>query len=109
MATRLSLVQLGKGTVGATLIEQIRAARPALLKRLGVDLVYAGIAGRTSGAFDSSGLDLTRWKDAVGSGKGLDGRALLAQARGVLSGTAVLVDATAGEGMAEVYCDAFTA
>jgi len=109
MAIRLSLVQLGKGTVGSALIEQIREAGPALLKRLGVDLVYAGIAGRTSGAFDSSGLDLSRWKEAVEAGAGLDGRRLLEQARGVLSGASILVDATADEGMAEVYCDAFAA
>ena len=109
MATRLSLVQLGKGTVGSALIGQIREARPALLKRLGVDLVYAGIAGRRSGVFDPAGIDLTRWKETVETGGGLEGRKMLRQARGVLSGSAVLVDATAEEGMAELYCDAFSA
>ncbi len=109
MATRLSLVQLGKGTVGSALIDQVREARPALLKRLGVDLVYAGIAGRRSGVFDRAGIDLTRWKETVETGGGLEGRKMLRQARGVLSGPAVLVDATAEEGMADLYYDAFSA
>jgi len=108
-ALRLSLVQIGKGTVGAALIEQVRDQRPAILKRLGVDLVYAGIAGRKSGVFDPGGIDLSRWKQAVEAGAGIDGTKILGQALGALSGTAILVDATAAEGMAGVYCDAFAA
>ena len=103
---RLSLVQIGKGTVGATLIEQVREQRPAVLARLGVDLVYAGIAGKRSGAFEPGGIDLLRWRQAVEGGPGAGGTRLLGQA-GALAGPAVLVDATAEEGMAGVYCDAF--
>ncbi|MEK7283535.1 MAG: hypothetical protein AAB249_06980 [Acidobacteriota bacterium] len=109
-AVRLSLVQIGKGTVGATLIEQVREQRPSVLKRLGVDLVYAGIAGRQAGVFDPGGVDLSRWQAAVAAGgAGTDGAKILRQALGALSGPAILVDATAAEGMAGVYCDAFTA
>src|SRR5437867_744193 len=108
MAVRLSLVQLGKGTIGSALVEQIREQRPALLKRLGVDLVYAGIAGRGSGAFDAEGLDLGRWREQVESG-GLDGGRIVKRALGALSGTAILVDATAEEGMAALYEEALSA
>jgi len=108
MAVRLSLVQLGKGSVGAALIDQIREQRPALQKRLGVELAYAGIAGRRSGAFDPGGLDLARWEVLVESG-GVDGRKLLKQALGRLSGQAILVDATAEEGMAALYHEALSA
>jgi aspartokinase/homoserine dehydrogenase 1 len=108
MAVRLSLVQLGKGTIGTALIEQIREQGPALLKRLGVEFVYAGIAGRRSGAFDPNGLDLARWRELVESG-GLGGRKILKKALGALSGSAVLVDATADDGMAEVYVEALAA
>src|SRR2546427_4658 len=86
MPARLSLVQLGKGTVGAALIEQIREKRPALMKRLGVEIVYAGIAGKRSGAFEADGLDLARWKDEVESG-GLDGRKIVKKALGGLPGS----------------------
>src|SRR3989442_376422 len=108
MPARLSLVQLGKGTVGAALIEQIREQRPALMKRLGVEIVYAGIAGKRSGAFEADGLDLARWKDEVESG-GLDGRKIVKKALGGLSGSAVLVDATAEDGMAALYLEALSA
>ncbi len=108
MPAKLSLVQLGKGTVGAALIEQIREQRPALLRRLGVEIVYAGIAGKRSGAFEADGLDLARWKDEVESGD-LDGRKIVKKAFGGLSGSAVLVDATAEEGMAPLYVEALSA
>jgi len=108
MPAKLSLVQVGKGTVGAALIEQIREQRPALLRRLGVEIVYAGIAGKRSGAFEADGLDLARWKDEVESGD-LDGRKIVKQAFGGLSGSAVLVDATAEEGMAPLYVEALSA
>jgi aspartokinase/homoserine dehydrogenase 1 len=108
MTARLSVVQLGRGTIGAALIEQIREQGPALSKRLGVEIVYAGVAGRRTGAFDPHGLDLARWRDEVESG-GLGGRKILKKALGVLSGSAVLVDATAEEGMAELYLEALSA
>lgn len=106
---RLSLLQVGKGTVGATLIEQVREQRPSVLKRLGVDLVYAGIAGRQAGAFEPGGIDLSRWRQTVEAGPGAGGTKSLAEAGGTLAGPAILVDATAEEGMAGVYCDAFAA
>src|SRR5205809_2735615 len=108
MAVRLSLLQLGKGTVGRALIGQVREQRDALAKRLGVELVYAGIAGRRSGAFEPDGLDLDRWEKRVETG-GTDGRTILKEALGVLSGPAVLIDATAEEGMTAPYLEALSA
>lgn len=107
--TRLSLLQIGKGTVGATLIDQVREQRPAILERLGVDVVYAGIAGRRSAAFEPGGIDLARWRQAVEADPGAGGTTLLERAAGALTGPAILVDATAEEGMAGVYRDAFAA
>src|SRR2546427_7825319 len=107
MPAKLSLVQLGKGTVGAALIEQIREQRPALLRRLGVEIVYAGIAGKRSGAFEADGLDLPRWKDEVESGD-LDGRKIVKKAFGGVSGSAVLVDAPAEEGVGPLYVEALS-
>src|SRR5207249_109749 len=84
-----------------------------------------GIAGRVFSALGDAGVNvvaiaqgsseynitvvLARWKETVETGGGLEGRKMLRQARGVLSGSAVLVDATAEEGMADLYCDAFSA
>jgi aspartokinase/homoserine dehydrogenase 1 len=106
---RLSLLQIGKGTVGATLIDQVREQRLAVLERLGVDVVYAGIAGRRSAAFEAGGIDLARWRQVVEAGPGASGTTLLERAAGGLTGPAILVDATAEDGMAGVYRDAFAA
>jgi aspartokinase/homoserine dehydrogenase 1 len=106
MPQRLSIVQLGKGTVGSALIDQVAAQRPALRERLGVDLIYAGIAGRTRGVLEPRGVDLKRWRAALRSGDGAGGRQLLRRALGSISGPAVLVDATAEEGMADLYLEA---
>jgi aspartokinase/homoserine dehydrogenase 1 len=106
MPRRLSLIQLGKGTVGSALIDQVAEQRPALRERLGVDLVYAGIAGRSHGVLEPRGVDLKRWRAAVKAGDGLGGRQLLRRAMGSISGAAVLVDATAEEGMAGLYLEA---
>ena len=108
MAPRISIVQLGKGTVGAALIDQIAAQREALKSGHGIDLVCAGIAGRARSAFRMGGLDLTRWREAVDEGPALDGRALLREVRG-LADPKILVDATAEEGMAALYLEAIEA
>lgn len=105
MAPRISIVQLGKGTVGATLIDQIAARRETLKSRHGIDLVYAGIAGRRRSAFRMGGLDLARWREVVADGPALDGRALLREVRG-LADPKILVDATAEEGMGTLYREA---
>jgi len=105
---RLSLVQRGKGTVGSELIGQVRDGREALKDRLGVEIVYAGIAGAASGAFAPDGIDLARWQEVVAAGR-LDGSSLLKQALGTLSGATALIDATAHEGMAPLYLEALSA
>jgi aspartokinase/homoserine dehydrogenase 1 len=109
MAARLSILQLGKGAIGSALVDQVAARRQVLKGRLGVDLVYVGIAGRSAGAFAPGGLDLARWRAEVEAGVGLDGRRLLKEASGAVSETAVLVDATAEDGLADLYCDAVEA
>ncbi len=106
MPIRVSLVQLGKGAIGSALVDQVAARRAALQDRLGVDLVYAGIAGRTEAAFAVPGLDLSRWRAALQPGAGHDGRRLVKEAARALRGPAILVDATAEEGMAGLYCEA---
>jgi bifunctional aspartokinase / homoserine dehydrogenase 1 len=109
MPIRVSLVQLGKGAVGSALVDQVAARRAALRDRLGVDLVYAGIAGRKTATFSPSGLDLARWRVALGDGAGMDGRLLFKEAARALRGPSILVDATAEEDMTSLYCEAIEA
>jgi aspartokinase/homoserine dehydrogenase 1 len=108
MGVRVSIVQIGKGTIGATLVDQVAARREAVRRALGVDLVYVGIAGRGAGAFEASGIDLARWREAVAGGRGVDAWRLLEEAaRAARDGVVVVVDATAEERMADLYCAAF--
>ena len=62
MPNRLNLLQLGRGNVGGTLIEQIAARRRAIRERFGIEIVYGGIAGRSRAALAPAGIDLKRWK-----------------------------------------------
>jgi aspartokinase/homoserine dehydrogenase 1 len=118
MALRLSIVQTGRGTVGGTLVDQVAARRAGVRDRLGVDLVYTGIAGRAAAAFAPGGLDLSRWREAVAggsgaaAGRGTDGataRALVGEAARRVPGPKILIDATAEEGMQALYLEAFAA
>ena len=110
MPARLQILQLGRGTVGATLIEQVAARRDALLRDEGLDLVYVGIAGRSAAAFDPRGIDLSAWKRAVEAGSGhKDAARSLIDGCRELPGPKVLVDATAEDGMAELYVVALAA
>jgi aspartokinase/homoserine dehydrogenase 1 len=108
MAVRLSIVQIGKGTIGSALIDQVAAQREALRRALGVDLVHVGIGGRRAGAFEAGGLDPARWREAVAAGRGLDAWRLVEEAaRAARQGPVVVVDATADDRMADLYCAAF--
>ncbi len=109
MTRALHIVQIGRGTVGGALVDQVAAQRRALAEALGVDLVYAGIAGRSCGVFDPKGLRLEDWRQAAEAGRGLGGAALLKEAARRLAGPAVLVDATAEDDMAGLYCEALAA
>ena len=108
MGVRLSIVQLGKGTIGSALIEQVAARREALRLSLGVDLVHVGIAGRNAAAFEAGGLNLARWREALASGRGGGPTQLLEEAaRAARQGPVVVVDATADDRMGDLYCAAF--
>src|SRR5260221_404102 len=75
---------------------------------IGVDLVYAGIAGRSASIFAADGLDIKRWRDLMKTGGGTEARSLLREAAG-LGDPKLLVDATADEGMGALYGEALAA
>jgi homoserine O-acetyltransferase len=107
----ISLVVLGKGKVGAELLDQLAAQRTELERDYGVVLRVVGIADRRGTAFDPAGLDLAGWRarlaeaPATGPIEPGNAPALLDRLAGLPR--PVLVDLTAAEGMAEVYEQAF--
>jgi aspartokinase/homoserine dehydrogenase 1 len=107
MAKLLAIVQLGKGTVGGALVDQVALRREALRGRLGVDLAHVAIAGRRGAVFESAGFDLKSWRERAREVEGCRGLDFLREAAAAHPGPKVLVDATAAEGLAELYCRAF--
>ena len=107
----VSLLVVGKGKVGAEVLEQLRVQRGELERDHDVALRVVGLADRHGAVFSPEGVDLDRWRevlaDAPASGP-LDARTappLLDRLAGLPR--PVLVDATAADGMDEVYAQAF--
>jgi len=109
MPLRLSILQFGRGNVGATLIGQITARRRAIRERLGIELVYGGIAGRNEAVLSARGIDLHHWREEMARGRAATADDLLASASRELADPKVLVDATAADGMADLHCAALQA
>ena len=107
----LSLLVLGKGKVGVELLDQLQAQGPGLERDYDVVLRVAGLADRRAALFEERGVDLPRWREALGAAPEtgpVDG----ASAPALLDRLArlprpVLVDLTAADGMEEVYEQAF--
>ncbi len=107
----ISLLVLGKGKVGAELLEQIRAQRTELERDYDTVLRVVGLADRRGTAFDEDGVDLARWREVL-AGAPETGPFDAASAPLVLDRLArlprpVLVDLTAADGMEDVYEQAF--
>jgi homoserine O-acetyltransferase len=107
----LSLLVLGKGKVGAELLEQLRAQRGALERDYDLDVRVCGLADTRATVFEPAGLDLGRWRSLL-AGAPRTGPFDARSAPAVLDRLAalprpVLVDLTAAEGMEEVYEQAF--
>src|SRR5512138_2790394 len=107
----ISLVVLGKGKVGAELLDQLAAQRTELERDYGVVLRVVGIADRRGTAFDPAGIELAAWRTRLAeapAGGPIDpgnAPALLDRLAGLPR--PVLVDLTAADAMEEVYEQAF--
>jgi len=115
---QVSILVLGRGTVGGALLGQIRDQRDVLAREHDVDLRVVGIAGRRNVVFDERGVDLAQWPAPSGA-EGADERpseasidapapdlvALLDRMKRLP--VPVLVDCTAADGMEALYLAAF--
>lgn len=108
---RVSLLVLGKGTVGSALLDQVASQAPALRADHDVEPVVVGLADRARVAFDPDGLDLSAWPRALAEAPVREGpwgpvdEALLD--RLAVLPTPVLVDCTASGGLEPLYEAAF--
>ncbi|HEX9049744.1 MAG TPA: homoserine O-acetyltransferase [Anaeromyxobacter sp.] len=107
----VSLLVLGKGKVGAELLDQVRTQRTEHERDHDVLLRVVGVADRRGVAFDERGLDLGAWREALAAAPAA-GPVDAASAPALLDRLArlprpVLVDLTAAAGMEDVYEQAF--
>jgi homoserine O-acetyltransferase len=107
----ISLLVLGKGKVGAELLEQIRTQRTELERDYDTVLRVVGVADRRGSALDEEGVDLSRWREVLAAAPAT-GPVDAGNAPALLDRLArmprpVLVDLTAADGMEEVYEQAF--
>ncbi len=101
-ASRVSVLLLGKGTVGGALLAQVASERGVLGVRHDVDLRLAGVSDSRGAWFDEEGIDPTALRDElrVGREEGTIDRLLDRLRRLPIP---VLVDCTAADGMERIY------
>ena len=106
-AGRVSLLLLGRGTVGGALLRTLAAQAPILRTAHDLDVTVVGVATSDTAVFDPDGIDLSAIDARLREGSSwpaatadiLDALARLP--------TPILVDCTAAEGMEALYTAAF--
>lgn len=101
----LNLFICGVGTVGNSLIEQIRSQRERLMKERGLQLNVVGIASGHYGVFDREGIALTDYRERLVAGGPSDLQRLRSEVIGMNIFNSVFVDCTASADVAGLYKD----
>jgi aspartokinase/homoserine dehydrogenase 1 len=102
---RMHLLVLGKGTVGSQVLAQLEATRDARLANHDVDLRLVGLADRRTVVFDERTLTPSHARAALSTSTAPAELLPLLDRLAHLP-SAVLVDCTAADGMAELYAAA---
>ena len=99
----LNLFICGVGTVGSSLIEQIRQQREKLMEERGLMLNVVGIASGHYAVFDRDGIDLTNYRDTLKAGGEGNLARLKEEVIGMNIFNSVFVDCTASDDVAALY------
>ena len=99
----LNLFICGIGTVGCSLIEQIKSQQERLKEERGLKLNVVGIAKGDRAIFDRHGLDLASYREAVLSGESSSTSLLLEHILSMNIYNPVFVDCTASSEVAGIY------
>lgn len=102
----LNLFICGTGTVGGSLIDQIRCQRQKLMDENGLKLNVVGIADNMKGLFTRKGIDLDNYQEELYT-KGVDNtpQVLRDEVTGMNIFNSVFVDCTASPEIAGLYKD----
>ena len=101
----LNLFICGVGTVGGSLIEQIRQQREKLMVERGLKLNVVGIASGHYAVFDREGIDLNNYRELLKQGGESDLNRLKNEVIGMNIFNSVFVDCTASDAVAALYKD----
>lgn len=101
----LNLFICGVGTVGNSLIEQIRSQRERLMKERGLQLNVVGIASGHYGVFDREGISLVGYRERLEAGGPSNLQRLRSEVIGMNIFNSVFVDCTASAEVAGLYQD----
>jgi aspartokinase/homoserine dehydrogenase 1 len=101
--TRLGLVMVGVGNVGAAVLEQLHQQRSYLLSK-GFDISVVALANSRRVVVDSGGLDLARWRELLDSSKrSMTPDELAGALADMKLANAALVDCTANATIVDAY------
>ena len=99
----LNLFICGVGTVGGSLIEQIRQQREKLMVERGLLLNVVGIASGHYAVFDREGVDLNNYRELLKQGGESNLNRLKEEVIGMNIFNSVFVDCTASDDVAALY------
>lgn len=99
----LNLFICGVGTVGSSLIEQIRSQREKLMHERGLQLNVVGVASGHFAVFNRDGIDLANYREAMRKGGPTDIQRLKNEVIGMNIFNSVFVDCTASADVAALY------
>ena len=101
----LNLFICGVGTVGSSLIEQIRGQRERLMQERGLKLNVVGIISGHYAVFNREGIDLDNFREELIAGGESNMKRLKEEVIGMNIFNSVFVDCTASEEVASLYQD----
>ncbi len=103
---RLALAVVGVGNIGGALLAQLRQQRAYLLEQ-GFDVSVVALANSRRVVVDPAGINLTKWREALGrSRRRMDPEGLARELGRLSLANAALVDCTADPAVVDAY-DAF--
>ena len=97
----VNLFVCGTGTVGHSLLEQIAAQREKLMQERHLKINLVGVSGRSSAAFNPSGIDPHCYRDVMVAGGGVE--RMVQEILDLNIFNSVFVDCTASPEVAEQY------
>jgi len=102
----LNIFQVGTGTVGGSLLEQIAHQQEKILKQNGVKLNVVGITDINGSIFDANGIDLNNYQEEIKkNGKPTTPEQIKQTVIDMNLFNSVFVDCTASAAIASLYTD----